>query len=155
MSEQAPEPTDVAAVTIAVEQNDPPQVVDNTAAEIAAETAVTAVEASAVAVEASTQANEQAATATDLATSAAEQASEARSSLAELRAELDERDNRLLAAIAERFGPRETNDQPREVVVTNASTANTGTGDNSGSGGSAESGPQRPTHRHKFGRRRD
>lgn len=153
MTEPVPETTDVAAVTIAVEQNDPPPVVDNTAAEIAAETAVTAVEASTVAVEASTAANEQAATATDIATSAAESADATRDSLAELREELNARDARLLAALDERFGPRETNDQPKEVVVTNANPANTGQGDNSGSGGSDGNGPERPSYRHKFGGR--
>ena len=127
------------------------------AAEVAANSAVSATQASEIALESSAQASEEAATASAIAASAVETANDARDTLAGLREELDARDARLLAALDERFGPRQQSDQPREVVVTNASPtqpADTGEGDNSGSSGSAGTGTNRPANRHRFGSRR-
>lgn len=149
-----------ATVVVAVQSDQQP--VDTSAAlatsEIAAETAVSAVEASSAAVEVSTQAGEQAAVATDLAASAVESANSTRDALSDLREELNQRDARLLAALDERFGSRQTSDQPREVVVTHdnpAPSTNSGEGNNTGSSGGTGDGPSRPAYRHRFGSRRN
>lgn len=121
-------------------------------AQEAAERAEAAEAVSTAAVEASMEATQQAELAAAVATEAVERTNEATDALAAIREELNQRDERLLAALEERFGPRQVSDQPREVVVT-SEQPNTGQGDNSGSSGGNGPGADRPPYRHRFGRR--
>lgn len=157
-----------AAAAVAAVQNDQAEVerqqgmetaaIDATlSANIAAESAEHASAVSDEALESSVQASQDAAEASVIAASAVDTANETRDSLAGFREELDARDARLLAALDERFGPRQQKDEPREVVVSSDQPrqSDSGQGDNSGSGESAGPGINRPSYRHRFGRGRN
>jgi len=127
------------------------------AAEVAEERAESATETASVAVEVSSQASQEASVAAETASVAAAVAYSARQDLAALRTELSERDARLesslRSALDEKFGTREQQQEPTEVVVKHDDT-NTGQGTDAGSGGSAGTGTERPARRHGFGSRR-
>jgi hypothetical protein len=118
---------------------------------VAASSAEDAAQAASVAVEESQQAEA-------AATTAVVEATEARSEVAELREYIEAQNNALRGFLEERLAPRESSDQPTEVVVTHAeqqsSRDNSGTeqGTNAGSGESVE-GTGATHRRHRFGRR--